>query len=397
LVSQYLFNFKGILKTAPLYIIFLFIAVNCTGQTDGENNAQATTRLPDYTYTSTFFKKKYDTSHKFKYGFDTVYVTAYKERLAISLYQSQRSFEMGFRQNVLPDPLGISPLSYVARSSKVTGICVGYDKISFSLGITTPIAESEIVRKGKTKYYDYSLAFTGHAYRLELGFRSYKGFYEQNTPNYDSAFTDTSAYFQRPTMQNVLIKSKFLYFFNNRRFSYSAAYTNTYRQLKTAGSLFAYSDIFYNALFDPNGFLPAQVDSLYGKYRTLAAFETYGMTLGGGYTFNLVMFHSLYINATFGLGCQLYQQNTLSYDGIINESRFKVGLTGADVRGALGYNGKNFFISAILNFDISVYNASKVEVTANFISGCFSYGYRFKFKERNWVKWMKNNRFYRML
>jgi len=341
----------------------------------------------------------YGQAQEFRWGFDTNYVTRYNERLAMSIFQSQRTFELNFEQTGINDPQKTSVLKYIARSNKATGISLSYDKISFSLAYTTPLPETEIARKGKTKYSDYGISFTGNKYRLELSYRNYKGFYENNTYKYDSLWTsDTSVYYKRPDMNNLVLKTKFFYFFNKkRRFSYNAAYYNTYRQLKSAGSFFVYSDAFYNSITDPEGFFSPQVDSFYSDYKRFNFLEAYGLTLGGGYTFNLVVWKSLYFNGTMGLAGQFYQQNTKTADEKISREVFKAGLTGADVRWVLGYNGKNFFIRGSFNVDITVYKLSEIRMTAQLISGTFALGYRFKFKERNWVKKMKENKFYKML
>jgi hypothetical protein len=333
----------------------------------------------------------------YPWGFDTNYVRRYNDRIAISLFQSQRTFALSVSQTGIPDDVQKSTLEYIARANKATGISVAYDKISFSLSYTTPLPEAEIKRKGKTKYSDYSFAFTSYRYRLELAYRNYKGFYEGNTSRYDTSFTDSSAYYQRPDLSNLVLKARFIYFFNKRKFSYSAAYSNTYRQLKTGGSWFAYTDIFYNSVYDAAGFIPSQVDTFYQDYKKFSALEAYGLSLGGGYTVNIVLFKSLYINGTLGLSGQFYQQNSQTADGLINNSVFKAGITGADLRGAVGYNGKNFFIRATILYDLTVFEVAKVNISSQFIGGSFAFGYRFKFKERKWVKKMKNNKYYKLL
>lgn len=336
-------------------------------------------------------------STAFRWGYDTNYVRRYNDRLALSIFQSQKSFEFNFTQKLSNDSLGISPINYIARSNKVSGITLDYDKISLSLGFKTPVSESEIARKGSTTYTDYSISFTSSKYRIEGAFKNYQGFYDANTSRHDSTFNDTSAYFKRPDMRSFLIRGKFFYFFNKkRRFSYSAAYVNTYRQLKSAGSMFAYGDVFYNKIEDPLSFIPPQLHNAYQEYAFLNNIKAYGLTLGGGYTLNLVLLKTLYVNGTLGLAAQFYQQETASSDGFIHHSVFKAGITGANLRAAIGYNAKNFFTSITFVTELSTYNFSKVSVQSTLFSGVFSLGYRFPFKERKWIKKMKENRYYKM-
>jgi len=333
-----------------------------------------------------------------RWGYDTNYVKRYNDRLAISLFQSQKSFEFDFTQTLTQDTAGNSALNYIARSNTVSGISVAYDKISFSLGVKTPVAESEVAKKGKTDYIDYSIAFTSSKYRLEAAFKNYEGFFESNTARYDTTFNDTTPYFQRPDMRSFLMKVKFFWFFNKkRRFSYAASYNNTYRQVKSAGSLFAYSDIFYNRITDPSSFIPPQLYGVYSQYAMLNRIQATGLTLGGGYSLNLVLLRTLYVNGTLGFAGQFYQQQTSSSDGVVNTKVFKAGISSADLRAALGYNAKNFFLSFTFVTELNVYRFLKVSVTNTLFSGLFSLGYRFPFRERKWITKMKGNRYYKML
>jgi Domain of unknown function (DUF4421) len=370
------------------YQPFLFAQVNVAAIEIDSN-----TKKPD----TLVLSKKDSLRIQYPWGFDTNYVRRYNERIAISIFQSQRTFELNMSQTGMSDPSAKSTLQYIARSNKATGFSVAYDKISFSLAYTTPLPEAEIKKKGKTKYSDYSFAFTSYRYRLEMAYRNYQGFYEGNTANYDTNYTDTSAFYKRPELKNLVLKTRLIYFFNKRKFSYSAAYSNTYRQMKTKGSWYVYTDLFYNSLTDPTGFLPPQVENYYQDYRKFNLMEAYGLSLGGGYSLNIVMFKSLYVNGTFGLAGQFYQQNTKTADGVINNSIFKAGITGADVRGAVGYNGKNFFIRATLLVDVTVFKVGKINIGSQLIGGSFAYGYRFRFKERRWVTKMKNNKLYKIL
>jgi hypothetical protein len=332
-----------------------------------------------------------------RWGYDTNYVRRYNDRLAISVFQSQKSFEFDFSQKLVPDDNAISALTYIARSNKVSGISVAYDKISFSIGAKTPVSESEIAKKGTTSYNDYSIAFTSNKYRLEAAYKNYEGFYESHTGRYDSTFNDTTPYFKRPDMRSFLLQVKFFYFFNHKRFSYSASYANTYRQMKSSGSFFAYSDLFYNKIRDPMRFIPPQLDSMYGNYSNLNTIRATGLTLGGGYSFNLIILRTVYFNGTLGLAGQFYQQQTVSSDGRINSTVLKAGFTGSDLRAALGWNDRNFFASLTFITELSVYNFSKVSVTSRLFSALFSVGYRFPFKEGKWIKKLKENRYYKML
>lgn len=381
------------MNSIKLYIFFFLLLIHW-----GLNAQVSISNVTiDGTDEKSVIKSKKDSLREiYPWGFDTNYIKRYNNRLAVSIFQSQRTFELNVSQREISDPNSLSTLQYIARSNKATGITIAYDKISFSLARTTPLPESEIYRKGITYYSDYSFSFTGSRYRLELSYRDYKGFYESNPTKYDSTFTDTSVYFKQPNLDNMVFKTKFIYFFNSHKFSYLAAYTNTYRQMKSAGSFFVYSDLFYNTITNPTGYFPSQIESYYGLYKKFNSLEAYGLTLGGGYSVNLVMFRSLYVNGTLGLAGQFYQQNTKTEDGYSN-STFKAGITGADMRGAIGYNGKNFFISATILVDLTFYNVSKITLGSKLIGGSFAYGYRFRFKERKWVKAMKNNKLYKLL
>lgn len=331
--------------------------------------------------------------------YDSNYVRKYNDRLILSLFSSLRSYELEFAQKTFPDSLGISKNHYIAQGNKISGFEVDYDKISLSLGWKVAPTDTSTFKRGKSKYSFYSLAFSWKKFRMETSYKSYKSFYDLITDRYDTTFTvdNNVPYFKNPSLQNRDIRVKGFWFRNKKgRFSYSSAYSFTYRQIKTAGSFILVSNLFNYSLKSDTGIIPGPSRPYYGEWHHWNKFDMYGLSINPGYSCNIVLFKSLFLNLTASLGTSLQYRQYGATSGNIKDSEWAFNIAAADFRSSLGLNMKNFFISVTNIIDVSYYDMHSFEFTAKFISGAFNIGYRFPFKERKWVKWLKENKYYKM-
>src|SRR5687768_17880866 len=167
-----------------------------------------------------------------KTAWDTTKYQKFKSNLIIGFFQSYRNFNNQFQQFDVADTAGFSKSNYFAESKLVTGIEVTYDKFNLALGLTAA-PQKNSSGKGDTKTFNFNFNVGGNIWLLENTLRHFKGFYDMNTPAYDSAFKETGNYYYQPNFTNTLVRSKFLYFTNHRRFSIRSGYACNYRQLKT--------------------------------------------------------------------------------------------------------------------------------------------------------------------
>lgn len=329
---------------------------------------------------------------------DTNYVVSYPEKLVVGLFQSWRYYDLLFIQSLSTDSLGRSRMNYIARGNNSTGISFAYDKISFALSSSVQATETDIVRKGVSKTKNLSFAINSKRYRLEAAFRKYQGFYDNYTALRDSTFSDTSNYYQKPEMYSKAFRLKGFYFFNKkRRFSYGAAFNNTARQLKTAGSFLLVSNLYSFSLASDSSFLSPSASPYYQPWENWNRFKTIGLSANFGYTFNLVFFKRLFANLTGTLGVELQNRQYATLNNTQQKQDWKFGVSAGDLRGSIGYNAERIYVMLTYIGDFSVYKLEQLEIDTRLHAGMFSFGYRFKMKESKPIKWLKNNRIYRML
>jgi len=327
---------------------------------------------------------------------DTNYVRKYPDRLIITLYQSTRQYDVRFSQTLLEDTGALSKHQYMADANLVTGAAIDLDKISVSFSLKSrPSTPADVKKKGRTNYGSFSLSFNAYRFRVETSYRKYQGFYDLNSPRYISSFNDTTPYFHSP--MNVLsLRAKTLFIFNKRRFSYNAAYSNTYRQVKSAGSWLGAANVYWYGFSSDTSLFPMASRFYYDRWGYLNRFNMLGISLGPGASYNLVLFKLLYLNLTLTAGLDMQHQAFFTdvYGNTLK--RWRPGFA-SDFRAALGFNSRNFFISLVNRIDYNSYAGPGFVIEPRFISGEFNIGYRFPLKKRKWMIKVQENKWYKKL
>jgi len=338
-------------------------------------------------------------SNKSKWKLDSNYVVSYPEKFIFGAFQSWRYYDLLISQSFVSDSLGVSKMNFIARGNNSTGFSFAYDKISFSIGTSVKATETDVLRKGISKTKNLSFAINSKRYRLEVAFRKYTGFYDNYTGIRDTNFiTDTSSFFQNPTMFSKAFRLKGFYFFNKKqRFSYGAAFNNSARQLKTAGSFLIVSNAYSFLIGSDTTFLANGTSYYFPQWENWNKLKTLGLSCNLGYTFNLVLFKKLFANFTGTLGLELQNLQYSTSDGLSSNNLWKFGWSAGDLRGSIGYNAERIYVMLSYIGDFSVYKLDKIQVDTRLHAGMFSLGYRFKLKENKFTTYIKNNKFYKIL
>src|ERR1051326_8953463 len=241
------------------------------------------------------------------FDYDSNYYRAYDDKFIFSIYQSANNYTLDIEQFMQKDPLGASKPSFVADADLTTGFEIDYDVISFALDIKSKPPD-DALHKGKTSYNNYSFSFGGNRWSLETSYRSYKGFFDKNTPKYDTAFNHDPTYYQDPNMSIMGFRAKLFYFFNHEKFSFKSSYTANYRQLKSAASWMAVTNFYYNSFSTDSSFFPVQMRPYYGTLADLRDLNVLGYSVCGGFSANIVLWKALFFNLTADIGPELQRR-----------------------------------------------------------------------------------------
>jgi hypothetical protein len=323
---------------------------------------------------------------------DSTFYKEYPDKLIISLYNSFASQNnIAFSQKITKDSLGKSAFHYYADANVISGIEIDYDifSLAFAYKVVPP---QNANRKGSTYYSGLGLNLGGDKWKLETSYKSYKGFYDINTPNYIHPFTDTTPYYQNHSMTTENFKAKFIYIINTKKFSYDAAYSCDARQIKSAFTWIAISNLYYNSLRTDTSFIPYPLRSYYKGYANLNGLNVIGFSEGLGFSATLVLFHRFFGNITSALEPEA-QWRRYSYASVAEPNLCYLTSSG-DTRISFGYNGKRFFFFFTFIADYTNYNKKQLLITNDFYSGSSTIGYRFGVRKPGFYKKFEKTKIY---
>jgi hypothetical protein len=314
-------------------------------------------------------------------NYDTNYYRKYPERLVLALYQSARKYDIKINQSVTPDTFPGKPsfVNYFADANNVTGFSFDYDIIGFAFGFKSVSAQNPDV-VGKSTYSSYALNFNANKLRVENTFKKYKGFYDKRSPVYDSIYNDSVLLYQNSSMSVFTLKSKVFYIINKKRFSLNSAYANVARQLKTAGSFILVGNLYYYSMRADSSLIPTPVQTYYGSiWDDMNKMNIIGLSGGAGYSANIVIAKRFFLNFLLGLGIEGQHRNYTTKSGDGSLALWQPSIA-ADWRLSFGFNNRNFFMRLSNMVDYNYFYTNKIKIDQQFISGEFSFGYRFKIK-----------------
>jgi hypothetical protein len=324
---------------------------------------------------------------------DTLYYQRFRTKLIVGIFQAFRNFDNQFEQRITADPTGISKHFYMAESNHITGIDVTYDKLSFAVGLRSVPPENPAA-KGKTETFIADLRFGGNKWLIDNSIRYFRGFYDFNTPNYDSTFKKTGKYYYQPSFTNTLVRSKFLYFTNHRKYSVRSGTTSNYRQLKSAATWVLSGNINYNELSNDSSFFPAATRDYYGDYASLHRLSVLGISANAGAALTLVFWRAVFFQALFIAGPE-QQWRTYNFPDKTTHLSY-VSISG-EVRGSLGFNFHRWYLMSFSRNDFTFYNNSAIFLQNRSLSGGLIVGVRLNTKstpkpyERFQKTWLYRN------
>ncbi len=327
-------------------------------------------------------------------GWDTTKYHKFNSTLIVGIFQSHRNFNNQFDQTITPDSLAVSHHNYYAESKEFTGIELSYDKFSLALSLkSTPQKGSS--GKGNTKAFGLVFNYGSNRWTMENSYRSFKGFYDRNTINYDTTIKETGNYNYQPHFTNALFRSKFLYFTNHKKFSIKAGSTCNYRQVKSAATWVLSANVNYNHIYNDTSFFPAATRSYYGDYAYMNGLNVFGLSLNAGAAVNIVWWRAFIMQAMFIVGPeQQWRRYFYSNAGSTSLSYFSLS---GELRGTIGLNFKRCYILFFSRNDFAWYYSSFVGIRNRSLGGGVILGWRFNPKTPEIYKRFQKTKLYSYL
>lgn len=322
-------------------------------------------------------------------NWDTTRYQKFERVLIVGLFQQVRTFNNEF--NII-QPDSFSKHVYSAESNLTGGIMFNFDKFQLSLATRNePSKEGE--GKGYTKMFNLGLSVGDNRWVSETYFRRFRGFYNKNTSNYDSAAKITR-YYILPGMVNTIFMQRFMYFTNYKRYSYKSGFGCNYRQLRSAATFIVGGSFSVFDLQNDSAFLPVRARASYGEYGNMDGFSSVNLGVNGGIALSLVVLKALFISGHFTVGPESQWRNY--YLGPVNHKLNYLYWSGTG-RFSCGINMKRVYVIYSLTNDYNIYNQKKRTLSSNSLTNNFSFGWRFQCKTPKLYKKFMETKVYALL
>lgn len=286
-------------------------------------------------------QNKVDVSGK-KAKFDTSYVNSYKHYYSsyVNIITKYNRFELNLINT--QDQEKIS-LEYNPNEKAKLGLGFHYKWLSLGIGILNMNPQDED-KYGKTEQFDLQLNIFLRSIIIDANIQNYTGFYISNPNSFNPLYTEThEKYPQYPKLKTTSLGASFFYVFNNKKFSYRAAFNQTEHQMKSAGSFLFGLSFSINAFRNPENIIPNELHSVVAEnnYYKSSGIINPGIIFGYAYTY--VFQKNYFATLSFVPGIALQTRRIVTENK--DHNQLKINFSGTNkVRFAAGYNSAKHYL-----------------------------------------------------
>jgi len=273
---------------------------------------------------------------RFNSGYDSTYVLDYTHIVTGRVFLSTKSnaFQLIDRETG-------QQLLYRPNNRVNLGLGASYRAFTLNIGIGFGFLNRDAPDKGETDFIDAQLNYFTRRFATNVFFQAYRGYYvDGRTP----AELNWASRYATPFRADVFQANagfSTLYIFNNKRFSYRAAFNQDAWQRRSAGSFLAGAYMtFYTAQGD-SSLMPAVLAPSFNPVLdfTDANFVDMGVMAGYAHTVVVDGHWFLTLSGALGLGGSYYNTKPTPTDGSSTRGRLNPGYH-AQLRSAVGYNSR---------------------------------------------------------
>lgn len=272
---------------------------------------------------------------------DTSYIQSYYNDLIFRIYSGEKTHSLELDD--LNNPVH---LKYLPNGYFNLGVGVNFKSFGLSLATKVPVFLNSEIRHGETKRFGIQSYIYSSKFSVDLLTSFLKGYYLNNSYLYLKSYPKGQEY-QRPDIASANIGVSVNYIFNNTRFSYKAAFSDTERQLKNAGSLLAGGSIFSYQTTADSSLVPHEINANYfPKSREFTKSGVLAINANLGYAYSLIFLKRGIVTLSYMLGSGI-QDNSFDsqFEDEINKWRFSFNYIG---RLGLGYRFNRYFFRCVV-------------------------------------------------
>ena len=242
---------------------------------------------------------------------DTIYIADYTNKLTARGFLLYQELRFVYSQPVIGNVVFRPNLAYKA------GIAGYYKWFGLGLSYYSPFPQIHSAEYGKTTAIDMRINLYMNVLFVEGYIQNMKSFYISN-------FTSpTGEIYTNPDIDIWALGAAAYWVTNSKRFSIRAAYIQTERQKKSAGSFMLRSNFQYSQLNTKGGLLPQDFikDFTLDQNNNVKNGYVFAMGVAPGYTYTLVFLKNFYLSGGMFAGVNWANINGYTSGGKINKQR----------------------------------------------------------------------------
>ncbi len=276
-------------------------------------------------------------------------------------------------------------LQLVPNGNTSIGLGVDYKWIGVGVSFSPAFMNKDDEIYGKTERFDMQVNYYRNSFGIDAYVKYYKGFYLENPDDFIDWPNPEFPLLQG--METYAAGISGYYVFNNKKFSYKAAFPRTMWQKKSAGSFILGAYFSRNVCIAPDGVMPPELPDSLAESFDIDGFSNTIAGIAFGYTYTWVIKKRFFTNISVvpGLG---YARPEISTS--FEDKKFSpIASASITSRVSLGYEGKHLYygfnvVSIIDNFTYE--NIDVSTTTGNlrfFIGNRFDVSKLFKRNKKN--------------
>jgi len=308
-----------------------------------------------------------------KLVFDTSRIESYSDKLGIYLYSIRK-----FRNYELKSTEFEKKLKFEPNGQTNLGFGFNYKWMGIGMAFSLPFMNKDNDIYGETSRFDLQLNLFSRFYGISAYLQNYKGFHLANAEEFLGQGIIKYPYLG--DLQSVSLGIEAFYFFNNKKFSYKAAFIRNEVQKKSAGGFILGAYYKLAAVNAPSGFIPTELPDSLRQIFSLNGYQTYAAGISFGYAYTFVMFKRAFLSlsAVPGIG----YRNLTIYRINQDELNVKDGSGSFTARFSFGYEGKRLYWGLASIIAIESFKYESVDISASTGHVRFYIGKRFNFNLR---------------
>ncbi len=285
-------------------------------------------------------------AQRFKWLFanetDPAYITDLSDYLTLKLYGSRKLSSYNFGERGAPNLAKFSPNDYVTA-----GVGFAYKWVGLNVGFRIPNFNLDESIYGKTKILDFASYFYLRKYTFDVFAQFYDGYYRSNNGLFNREIASGTNLI-RPDLKTRNFGINGQYIFNNKKFSYRAAFIQGEWQRKSSGSFILGAGLNYYGVNGDSSIIDRRYTTVTKSPLSFDQSTNVSLGVNIGYAYTLVLGEHWFVTAAVSAG------PGIGYTALDNQEDLTRNISKAEYQGvafqlngtvrvALGYNSERWF------------------------------------------------------